>query len=82
MNSVARMSHVGFRLSHGVAFAGDAGHDRNSRAVKAQMGKTNPAEKLMPFLGGVFWKIDKLAPLLFLRTPNEGNEVSVKSMSE
>jgi hypothetical protein len=72
------MSHVGFRLSHGVAFAGDAGHDRNSRAVEAQMGKTNPAEKLMPFLRGVFRKIDQLVSFLFMRAPNERDEVSVQ----
>src|SRR5262249_46338682 len=70
--------HVGFRLSHGVAFAGNAGHDRNSRAVEAQMGKTNPAEKLMPLLRGIFREIDELVSVLFMRAPNERNEVSVK----
>lgn len=78
MNSVARMSDIRFGLSHGVAFAGDAGYDRDARAMKAQMGKTNSAEKLMPFFRGVFWKVDKLVPLPFLRAPNERDKVSVK----
>lgn len=78
MNSVTRMSDIGFCLGHGVIVAGDAGDDGYSCAVKAQVRQTNSAEKLMPFLGGVFREIDKLLPLLFSGTPNEGNEVSVK----
>src|SRR5262245_51519522 len=78
MDSITRMSYIGFRLSHGGTFAGYSGNDRDSGAVKAQMRKTNSAEKLMPFFGRVFWEIYELVPLLFLRSPNEREKVSVK----
>ena len=78
MNGVTRMPHIGFGLSHGVTFAGDSGHDGDSRAVKAQVRKANPAKKLMPFFRGVFWKIQKLVSLLSLRSPYERDNVSVK----
>ena len=78
MNSVTGMSHVRFGLSHGVIVAGDSGDDGNSCAVKAQMWKTNSAEKLMPFFRGVFGKIHKLMSVLFLRPPNERDKVSMK----
>lgn len=78
MNSVACVSHIGFRLSHRVTFAGNSSYDGDSRAVKAEVGKTNSAEKLMPFLGGIFRKTDKLVPLLFLRSAHERHKLLVK----
>ena len=77
MNSVTRMSNIGFGLSHGGAIAGESGHDGNSGAVKAQMGETNSAEKLMPLLGCMFGEIDKLLPLLFFRPPHERYQIDV-----
>jgi hypothetical protein len=78
MNGVTSVPGIGFGLSHRVTVARDSRDDRDSCAVKAQMRQTNSAEKLMPFLSGVFWKIDELVPLLLLRPAHERYEVGVE----
>jgi hypothetical protein len=78
MNSVARMSDVGFGLSHGVIIARNSGDNGNPCAVKAQVRKANSAKKLVPFFRGLFWKIHELVPVLFLRSAYERDEVGME----
>jgi hypothetical protein len=77
MNSVTRMSDISFGLSHRMTGTRDSSDNGDTGAVKAQMRKTNSAEKVMPFFCGVLRQIDELLPLLFLGAPNERDDISM-----
>ena len=78
MNSITRMPNISFGLGHGVTVASDSGHDSDACAMKAQMGKTDSSEKLVPFFSGVSGEIDEITPFLFLCLSYERHEVVVK----